>query len=78
MKVDSVPVLIRPPNPSHGSKGVADEAQQNAAWVETPYIQKRPLGKALYSTEIIKGGSYSYNLFQGRACYNGFEGNSGT
>ena len=47
-------------------------------WVETPYIQKGPLGKALYTTEIIKGGAYSYAPFQGRAFHNGFEGIGGT
>ncbi len=47
-------------------------------WVETPYIQKSLLGKPLFTTEIIKGGAFSYPAFQGEACYNGFEGNGGT
>lgn len=47
-------------------------------WVETPYVQKGLFGDKLFATEIIKGGAYSYAPFQGRACYNGFEGIGGT
>jgi len=47
-------------------------------WVDTPYIQKGLFGEKLYSTEVIKGGGYSYAPFQGRIAHNGFEGIGGT
>lgn len=47
-------------------------------WVEGDYISRGLFGKKLYTTEIIKGGAYSYSPYQGRASYNGFEGNGGT
>lgn len=47
-------------------------------WVEGDYVKRGLFGKRLYTTEIIKGGAFSYNSYQGRASYNGFEGNGGT
>lgn len=58
--------------------GALDMTGNAWEWVENPYVQKGFLGEPLYSTEIIKGGGYSYAPFQGRASYNGFEGNGGS
>lgn len=58
--------------------GAQDMSGNAWEWVETSYVQKSLFGKPLYHTEIIKGGGYSYSPFQGRACYNGFEGIGGT
>lgn len=58
--------------------GALDMTGNAWEWVETPYVQKGLFGDPVYATEIIKGGGYSYAPFQGRACYNGFEGIGGT
>jgi formylglycine-generating enzyme required for sulfatase activity len=58
--------------------GALDMTGNAWEWVDTPYVQRNLFGQALYTTEIIKGGGYSYAPFQGRAFHNGFEGIGGT
>ena len=54
--------------------GTHDMAGNAWEWVDTPYVQQSWFNAALYETEIIKGGAFSYAPFQGQASYNGFEG----
>jgi formylglycine-generating enzyme required for sulfatase activity len=47
-------------------------------WVEDTHRDRSVFGTQASEHEVIKGGGYSYNAYQSRASYNGFEGLGGT
>ncbi len=47
-------------------------------WVEDTHVDRPIFDRPSPVREIIKGGGYSYNAYQSRASYNGFEPEGGT